>query len=208
MLETQIEEAKKFNVALSAIKFEEHKWDDKRLMQVENVFKITLDDNDKKRFLKLRNRHSLQNELKNQKMHNSVINKIPDIFVFEQKKRNAGKDKEAPTKESAELLNESAELLGLLLRAFDIKTSQIRRYLDSLRRIKADNSIESFNASSVLLQQVKIAYAAGRNKDLDFLYEVMKSAITEGSKGYKCFEQLLRMVEAIVAYHKFYGGGD
>jgi CRISPR-associated protein Csm2 len=177
MLETQIEEAKKFN-------------DD--LKRERNFGRIK----------------DLRRELRRKNFHDCIIEKISDIFMFEQRKRNGGKNKEVPTKKSAELLNESAELLGLLLRAFDIKTSQIRRYLDSLRRIKTDTSRDSFNASSVLLQQVKIAYAAGRKPELDFLYEVMKPAITEGSRGYEYFEQLLRMVEAIVAYHKYYGGGD
>ena len=131
-----------------------------------------------------------------------------NIFQFEKKERNDGKEVDFPTKKSAELLNESAELLGLLLKAFGVSTSQIRRYLDSLRRIKVNSSMKSFNESDVLIQQVKIAYAAGRDSDLIFLYEVMKPAITEGSQAYHCFEQLLRFVEAIVAYHRFYRGED
>jgi len=59
-----------------------------------------------------------------------------------------------------------------------------------------------------LLQQVKIAYAAGKDNNLNFLYEVMKPAIMQGSKDYQYFEQLLRFVEAIVAYHRFYRGEE
>ena len=202
-------EVKKFNVALKSVTFNretrQNEWG-RNLLQVENDFKITLSETDKKAFLK--KKEGLKKELDTRKFHNSVIEQITNIFQFEKRKRTDGKDINVSTKDAAQLLNDSAELLGLLLKAFEISTSQIRRYLDSLRKIKANSSHDTFSPSDVLLQQVKIAYAAGRDSDLNFLYEVLKPAITKGSNDYEYFEQLLRFVEAIVAYHRFYRGED
>lgn len=202
-------EVKKFNVALKSVTFNretrQNEWG-RNLIQVENDFKITLSEADKKAFLK--KKEDLKKELDKRKFHNSVLEQITNIFQFEKRKRTDGKDIDVSTKDAAQSLNDSAELLGLLLKAFEISTSQIRRYLDSLRKIKANSRPDTFSPSDVLLQQVKIAYAAGRDSDLNFLYEVLKPAITKGSNDYEYFEQLLRFVEAIVAYHRFYRGED
>ncbi|MBI5674976.1 MAG: type III-A CRISPR-associated protein Csm2 [Nitrospirae bacterium] len=201
-----INKAKKYNVALRAITFntKTHKHElGKNLPQAENDYKIKFNDDDQKTFLKKRD--VLKKDLSRDKLHEKIINCIPQIFQFEKKKKIDGKEVFVSTKEAAQLLNDSSELMGLLLKAYGISTSQIRRYLDSLRRIKSN---EIFNPSDVLLQQVKVAYAAGRDSDLTFLYEVMKPAITEGCKEYHYFEHLLRFVEAIVAYHRFYKGED
>lgn len=204
-----IVEAKKFNVALKSVTFnrvtKQNEWG-RNLFQAENDFKITLNETDKKAFLK--KKEDNRKELDKRKFHNSVIEQMTNIFQFEKRKRTDGKDIDVSTKDAAQLLNDSAELLGLLLKAFEISTSQIRKYLDSLRKIKANSSPDTFSPSDVLLQQVKIAYAAGRDSDLNFLYEVLKPAITNGSNDYEHFEQLLRFVEAIVAYHRFYRGED
>ncbi|MEW6374617.1 MAG: type III-A CRISPR-associated protein Csm2 [Thermodesulfobacteriota bacterium] len=201
--------AKKFNIALRAIQFDYEtkklKWS-KYLPQIEEEFKVNLDESEKQHMCKKRD--DLKKDLEKQKLHDLVIQQIPIIFQIEEKKGRDGREKKVPTKQGAETLNNSAELIGLLLKAYEISTSQIRRYLDSLRKIKVNTSTETFSESEVLLQQVKIAYAAGRDSDLNFLYEVMKPAIKAGSEGYHCLEQLLKFVEAIVAYHRFYRGED
>jgi CRISPR-associated protein Csm2 len=104
------------------------------------------------------------------------------------------------------MLNKFSELIGLLSKANGISTSQIRKFLDALRKIKTSISKDEFNPSEVLLLQVKVAYTAGRNRNLNFFYDVMKPAIEYGSRDKFHFEQLLRFVEAIVAYHRFYKG--
>ena len=213
MLENKITEIKKLIVALRAIKKDKKIWDEKKLPQAENDFKIKLTESDKKSLLL----KDPRKDLKTKNFHNSVVESISKIYQFEEKKEeNIGERKQSsgktsrkvPTKESAQLLNEAAELIAQLLVGFAIRASQIRRYLDSLRKVKVTSTSKTFSPSDVLLQQVKVAYAAGRNRDLDFFYEVMKPAINEGSSGYEYFEQLLRFVEAIIAYHRFYRGED
>ncbi len=208
MLEEAIIKAKKYNVAMRAIKYNKKanksEWSS-NLSNLENDFKIHFTDEDKKKLLK--KKEDLKKDLYEAKLHSVVIDQISNIFQFEKKKRkNDEVELSMPTKDAAEALNSCAELMGLLLKAYDISTSQIRRYLDSLRKIKANTTKDMFNGADVLLQQVKIAYSAGRDRDLVFLYDVLKPAIIEGSKGYEQFEQLLRFVESIIAYHKFYRG--
>lgn len=213
MIENDIQKtisyAKKFNVARKATfrnkDTKKLEWG-RNLKQVEDDFKIKLDEDDKKGFLK--EKKELEKDLREKHLHKVIIKHIPNLYAFEEKESKDGKKRLKPTKEAATLLNDFAELMGLLLKAFDISTSQIRKYLDSLRKVKVNSTPETFSPSDVLLQQVKIAYAVGRNSDLDFFYEVLKPAINEGSKSYEYFEQLLRFVEAIIAYHRFYRGED
>jgi CRISPR-associated protein Csm2 len=217
MLEDKIAVVKKHILSLRSIKEDNRTrgkiWDENKLLRAENDFKIKLTEDEKKSLLAI----DSDKELREKKFHSAIVESISKIYQFE---GNNGREKEdrrknadftrrkVPTKESAELLIESAELIALLLVAFRIKTSQIRRYLDSLRKVKVTSTPTTFSPSDVLLQQVKVAYATGRARDLDFFYEVMKPAINEGSKDYGYFEQLLRFVEAIVAYHRFYKGED
>ena len=205
MLQNEIIEAKKINIALKAVN-KKNEWRKDEPTKSENDFRITLSEDDKERLLSLRNP---KRELTRLRLHKKIVESVKQIFDLEKvRQNNDNKTRLMPTKDAAILLNESSELLGLLLKAHGIGTSQIRKYLDSLRKIKADTSPECFNGADVLLQQVKIAYATGRNSDLGFLYETMKPAIIEGSNSYSHFEQLLRFMEAIVAYHRFYKGED
>ncbi|HBR21914.1 MAG TPA: type III-A CRISPR-associated protein Csm2 [Nitrospiraceae bacterium] len=217
MLEDKIKEVKKLLVLLRGSRKDNRTrqriWDESRLQHAESDFKINLTEDDKKNLVSL----NPDKKLREGKFHVTVVDLIPKIYQFEERKeedigeRKQGANitnRKVPSKDSAQLLNESAELIGLLLVAFRISTSQIRRYLDSLRKVKVTSTRKTFSPSDVLLQQVKVAYAAGRNRDLDFFYEVMKPAINEGSKGYESFEQLLRFVEAIIAYQRFYRGED
>jgi CRISPR-associated protein Csm2 len=207
MLEDKLLKAKKLNVCKRALRYNkstrQNEWNDKGLFQAESDFGITLDEQDKRSFVKIRP----EEELKKAKLHSDVISLMPAIFELEISKAG-DKEKKVPSRNAAKALIESAELIALILKAFDTSTSQIRRYLDGLRKIKVSSSPVLFSPSDVLLQQVKIAYAAGRDSDLDFFYHVMKPAIEIGSKSYAHFEQLLKFVEAIVAYHKYYKGGD
>lgn len=203
-IEDAIVTVKKYNVALSASKKNRDglSWDHRRLSASEYDFRIKLSEEDKKNILEnKRDRNQLVDELKRQNLHMNVINNLNQIFQFEQKNKEI-----KPTQSAAETLNKCAELTGLLLKAYGISASQIRKYLDGLRKIKATQTKEEFSQSDVLLQQVKVAYAAGRNRDLSFFFDIMKPAIEIGSKDFTHFEQLLRFVEAIVAYHRFYRG--
>ncbi len=102
-----------------------------------------------------------------------------------------------------------AEELGRHLKNIGLKTSQIRRFLDGIRRIDVQfNKGRSFNRDSVILLKPKLAYAAGRQESVKPLMEVLEPAITAGAESYESFKKLLALVEGVISYHKYYGGGD
>ncbi len=102
-----------------------------------------------------------------------------------------------------------AEELGRHLKNIGLKTSQIRRFLDGIRRIDVQfNKGRSFNRDSVILLKPKLAYVAGLQESVKPLMEVLEPAITAGAESYESFKKLLALVEGVISYHKYYGGGD
>lgn len=109
----------------------------------------------------------------------------------------------------AEELVSIAKELGKYFKYKGLKTTQIRKFLDGIRRIYVQaNRGKTFDENSVILLKPKLAYAVGRQSNIRPLMEVLEPAITRGSKSYESFKKLLALVEGIVAYHKYYGGGE
>ncbi len=109
----------------------------------------------------------------------------------------------------ADELIEIADKMGKELKESGLKTTQIRRFLDGVRRIDVQSERgRSFNPDLVILLKPKLAYATGRNESIKPLMKVLEPAITAGSKSYDDFKRLVALVEGIMAYHKFYGGKD
>ena len=87
--------------------------------------------------------------------------------------------------------------------SFEIKTTQIRKFLDAVRRIQA-----KFDSDQVILLRPKLAYLVGREKKLKPLMAVLDPAIMSAYKDRDSFQKLVYFIESIVAYHRFYGGKD
>lgn len=103
---------------------------------------------------------------------------------------------------SAKRIVEIGEEVGRDL-SFDIKTTQIRKFLDAVRRIQA-----KFDSDQVILLRPKLAYLVGREKKLKPLMAVLDPAIMSASNDRNSFQKLVYFIESIVAYHRFYGGKD
>jgi CRISPR-associated protein Csm2 len=95
-----------------------------------------------------------------------------------------------------------------------LTTSQLRRFFGELKRIDSD-----FKKNQVDLPMLKpmLAYAVGRDKNergqnktriKEFEEEMTKGidCIRNDSNKQKDFKNFIRLFEAIVAYHKYYGG--
>lgn len=107
-----------------------------------------------------------------------------------------------------------------------ISTSQIRKFLSAVNKI--NNKIEYQNNSDVLSKdivdeiaymRVQFAYIVGKNKDnnkknmeikksFEKLHEKLDTAMANIKNSKSEFISFARYVEAIIAYHKFYGGRD
>ena len=107
----------------------------------------------------------------------------------------------------ADKLVDYADKLGKYLRDSGIKTSQIRKFLDAVNRIRAEVNANTFTNEPVILLKPKLAYATGREKKIEPLLAVLSPCI-DRTKTYKDFQKLVRFIESIVAYHKYYGGTD
>lgn len=98
-----------------------------------------------------------------------------------------------------------------------ISTSQIRKFLSAVNKI--NNKIKYQNDSDILSEdivaeiaymRVQFAYIVGKNNNdsLKKLHKELDKAIIEIKNSKSKFINFARYVEAIVAYHKFYGGKD
>lgn len=109
-----------------------------------------------------------------------------------------------------------AQILALVLVAEELKTAQIRKFLSGVRGVEAKvkrNPPEHFSRQDVAFLKVYLAYAKARQQaSVKPLMEVMTAVIDrireEGKEGLEDFEVFVRFVEAVVAYHRFYGGED
>lgn len=100
----------------------------------------------------------------------------------------------------------------------DIKTNQIRNVFGAIKRVEMEWTKEKKKEKpdfsrierEVELLKPRLAYAA-RHEEVKPLKKVLDKAIDgvkNSNDGPVAFENFLRFVESIVAYHKFYGGED
>jgi CRISPR-associated protein Csm2 len=114
---------------------------------------------------------------------------------------------------SAERLVEMASQMGdFLANHIRLNTSQIRKFLDAVNAIKSQSvqqvTDDAFFRSACMLLKPKLAYAAGRQPDeVKPLMAVLVPCIDRVHTK-DDFGQFYRFVEAMVAYHRFYGGRD
>jgi len=118
-------------------------------------------------------------------------------------------------------LIKDTEAFGKALNKQGLKTNQIRKFLDSVNRIKTEIAVKTRDMESesgvisleqipkietqVVLLKQKIDYAAAKQKAVIPLQKVMDIAI-EQVHDVEDFERLFQLVESIIAYHKAEGG--
>jgi CRISPR-associated protein Csm2 len=103
----------------------------------------------------------------------------------------------------AKELNEYADSLGNWYvqgrEGEKLTTSQIRNVLDEIQKMK------DYDEYRLQMLRPKLAYAAGRHKGkVKEFRDLMEVLIKNTNKAN--FSNFKNFVEAIVAYHKFYGG--
>ena len=90
-----------------------------------------------------------------------------------------------------------------------LSTSQIRNIYGELKRIQMKGFANEKTA--FILLKPKMAYATAKSKSLKPLKDVFNEAFdaidtSNNEKGEKHFENLMDFMEAVLAYHKAYGG--
>lgn len=118
---------------------------------------------------------------------------------------------------SQERLQNAMEL-GRYLFSQNLKTNQIRRVLETARRVHLSLKREGRGEfiDDVVKMRYLLAYAVGKEtnrykKDaLKTLYDVLDPMleVIMNNPTPENFEVFYDFLQAVVAYHKFYGGGD
>ncbi|OAG26712.1 type III-A CRISPR-associated protein Csm2 [Thermodesulfatator autotrophicus] len=132
-------------------------------------------------------------------MNNREENTKINFFKGELKQYKSKGLKEIPSEKVVEI----GECLGKVLKEKNVKTTQIRKFLDAVRKIQI-----KFDKDNVIMLKPKLAYTVGRHRNLKPLMQILDPAIDAGAKDRESFKKLVHLIEAIVAYHRFYGGGD
>ena len=118
----------------------------------------------------------------------------------------------------ADRLVREAEKLGAALQAQKLTTNQIRNIFGTVRRIEmnwpeipkdeADRQRVIRAQRDLVLLKPKMAYQAKRERGraVQMLTDVLSTAIDQVGKDRTKFQHFVDFFEAILAYHKAYGG--
>ena len=106
--------------------------------------------------------------------------------------------------EGGEILVETAEQLGQQLARERLTTSQVRNIYGAVKKMQMKGELDTHK---FLMLKPKLAYAAKRHGGgVDTLKDVLTQAIDLVGNDSKKFNRFVDFFEAILAYHKFYGG--
>lgn len=111
-----------------------------------------------------------------------------------------------------EKLVEDARIMGEYLVRGEVSTSQIRNIFSKVKRMKSYEK----NKTDLLLLRPKLAYVAGRHgkrkgKELTGAIvdlQVILDECIRKIKDEKSFKKFQDFFEAILAYHRYYGGKE
>ncbi|MBN1950840.1 MAG: type III-A CRISPR-associated protein Csm2 [Bacteroidales bacterium] len=107
-----------------------------------------------------------------------------------------------------------ADKFGKSIADNELTTSQIRNIFGEMRRIQLNGYDKEKTA--FLLLKPKLAYAVKRNKNktrgiedfYDFFSVAYDAVDTKNPEGNEHFKNLMNILEAVLAYHKYHGGQD
>lgn len=120
------------------------------------------------------------------------------------------------TSDAAKIVAEAERMAGQLS---EVKTHQIRNFYSGITKIRVDWRKKNLSAqelsNKIILIKPKLAYATARNKKLNGFYNSFKAIVDENVTTLKAnsanvdniktiYTNFITLMEAIVAYHKFY----
>lgn len=94
-----------------------------------------------------------------------------------------------------------------------LSKSQIRNVYGEIKRIQLKGIDNSEGKSSFVLLKAKVAYAEGRNKTMGLtlfklIFDKGWQIVVDNKFDSKMYNNFCNLLEAILAYHKAYGGKD
>ncbi|HOT98543.1 MAG TPA: type III-A CRISPR-associated protein Csm2 [bacterium] len=108
-----------------------------------------------------------------------------------------------------DLVNCAEKFAKYLAKDVRLKTSQIRKFLDAVKKVQYQglSTGEYDFRTEAMMMKPKLAYAAGRSMEVKPFMEVITLCI-DRVRTREDFEQFAKFIEAIVAYHKYFGGRE
>lgn len=130
--------------------------------------------------------------------------------------------------ENKDIVRKAENVINLLKRpnrkgdlVIALKTNQIRKFLTAVNitankvsiyrsKYPQNKQLSDELADEIRYLEVKLVYQAGRDKVVrEFIEEAkLLTMVKEIGNSIVKFEEFCRYVEALVAYHKYYGGKD
>jgi CRISPR-associated protein Csm2 len=110
--------------------------------------------------------------------------------------------------EAARILVQTADRLGAIFKATGLSSSQIRSVFGEVRAIQQQGFDDPSTRRRFILLIPKLEYARGRAKtfSVDSLNNVLGTSIRLVEDDSTRFKRFVEFFEAILAYHKAYGG--
>jgi len=165
------------------------------LQQLEKIHKNRKDREREARFLRA-------------KFHDWGISPQDKIVLSEKTVQTIITSHQVKPEESARLLVEWADKLGAIFKATKLSSSQIRDFFGEARRIQQEGFHNANARRRFILLLPKLEYAAARANafGMDGLKDVLSYAIRCVQDDPQNFQRFVDFFEAILAYHKAYGG--
>ena len=88
----------------------------------------------------------------------------------------------------------------------NLTTSSLRRFFGEVRRL--ENLKFEDAQEDIFLLRAKLAYDAGRKEAVKEFYKTVKGGLEVAANDSDSFKRFTKLIEAIVAFHKFHGGKD
>lgn len=155
-----------------------------------------------------RNSQGQKSESNSYNRHNGYQNKVqllsPTDFLSSHPFNNAW-----ITEGADENLVDFAEACGKYMSNNGLTNSKIRSVYGEIKRIQVGGFLH--NHSSFFLLKPKMAYAVGRdpkNNGLKLFQMVFNLCFSQVGNEEKNYKNFCNLIEAILAYHKAYGGKD
>jgi CRISPR-associated protein Csm2 len=178
-------------------------------MNVENIVKLVNEE----KFMEFRNEFLKYSKIRGQKKKEHPIYKAIEK-LYEQWRRNTIPKFYDPAEADNRLKLALVVAAKTLTYDKPLATSQVRKFLmlvgnvyRNLKTIKGEEEKSKLLLESLPKIRYIMAYTASRHQSAMPIAEVV-DAIVSDAKDEKRFETFYEFLQAVVAYHKFLGGGE
>lgn len=112
------------------------------------------------------------------------------------------------TDRDGDKLIECAIKIAQIIKGNNVSSSRLRKLYTEARKIALTSGKAKSNAYEINLLRARLAYTAARESGLKEFQQIMDIALQEVKQPRGKYERFLHLFEAIVAYHRFYGGRE